>query len=211
MQVMIIGTVHLDPEGNDLLKLALDMIRPELITIDVSRYAVDFRRGRGAELMARLKPFRHCDGLLPPGLQAVEAQIAVPYEVLAADAWCVKYNKQYILVGDCDDSRNRLDTFENELMSADNLSRLASENFPTLVTQVNRQWEKARAGFHTMPAIEPCDERIAALLKSHIPCPGTVCHITGWEHLSQLERLLADHAPVLKLLDAFRPGSAGPL
>lgn len=201
LHLIIIGTVHLDPAGPELLKRSLELFKPEFVTIDVSRYAIDFRQSKSAKFQAQLAPFRRHDGTLPVSLAAVEAQISLPFEVCAVDAWGGKYD----LVGNDNDSKNRLELFENELMSPENLLHLAENSAPTLITQANRQWEKARRNYRTLSEIKPCDEQIAILLRQLLPQYGnTICHVTGWEHLAPLESLLADLKPKLYLLDEFR-------
>lgn len=202
MQLTIIGTVHLDPLGVDLLKKALDEIRPEYITLDVSNYAINFRQNLAEDFMARLAPFRRADGMLPASLENVEAQIAIPFEVRAVDEWC----KTYALIGNNNDSRIHLKLFERELMSPENLAYLSSESSLSLCTQVSRQWEKARASWRKLCAATPCDERITTILKRLLSQSGkSLCHITGWEHLASLGALMADYRPALRLLDEFRP------
>ncbi len=183
-----------------MLKRALDQLRPAYITVDVSNYAVAFRQCRGGELAARLAAFRRADGTLPASLEAVEAQIAVPFEAQTVAEWCSAYE----LVGDNDDSRSRLEMFEKELMSPENLAYLSTESFPSLPVQVGRQWEKARVSWRQLRAGAPCDERIAGIIRRLLMQPGeSLCHITGWEHVAPLAELLADHSPTLRLLDEF--------
>jgi len=199
--LVIIGTVHLDPAGPELLKQSLELIKPEFVTIDVSRYAVKFRQSKSTKFLAQLAPFRRHDGTLPVSLKAVETQISLPFEVSAVDAWGGKYD----LVGNDNDSKSRLELFENELMSHENLSHLAEKSAPTLATQANRQWEKAHCNYHILSGIEPCDEQIATFLRQLLSkYDNTICHVTGWEHLAALESLLADLDPALYLLDEFR-------
>ncbi|HNW36617.1 MAG TPA: hypothetical protein PKM25_16890 [Candidatus Ozemobacteraceae bacterium] len=217
---IIIGSVHLDPQGPELLKTALEQLMPSAVTIDVSRYAVRFRREKGPELLARLEPFRRSDGTLPASLEAVEAQIAMPFEVSAVESWCKIYDKEYHMLGDDNDSIRRLELFETELMSPENLSFLATRRMASLTSQARLQWEKARAGRMNTPSIrgplgliappgfhpvaaEPCDERIAGLLRTLLPQSDRMLHVTGWEHLPPLADLLADFSPFLRLLDEF--------
>ncbi len=204
MPLTIVGTVHLDPAGYDRLFRALAAIGPDLLTVDVSRFAVEFRRSRGAGFLGSIGHFRRADGTLPPALEAVEAQVAVPYELRAAEDWCRVSSARLIQVGNDDESRVLLECFETELMSPENLARLAVEPVPSLAAQVRRQWESARRTVPSGSAVTPADERIAALLGEALASSkGRLCHVTGWTHLAPLAKLLDGWSPELLLLDAF--------
>jgi len=198
VRLIIVGTVHLDPDGFTALTTALNKFAPGLVTVDVSNYAVEFRRSRSAGFLRRLDAFRRPDGKLPLALAAVEAQLAVPFEVRAAEAWGGKF----MLIGSDDDSRQRLSLLANELMAPENLTFLAGESSPWLQTQILRQWEKARSEYLRPGAIEPCDSRIADILR-HLAAgtEGVLLHITGWQHLAPLAALLPGLMPELYLLD----------
>ena len=83
-RLVLIGTVHLDPDGYGLLLPLLESLNPVTVTVEVSSYALEFRRTKGTELLARLDPFRLPDSTLPAGLQPVLAQLEIPYEYRAA-------------------------------------------------------------------------------------------------------------------------------
>lgn len=197
VRLIIIGTVHLDPHGFPALLKALNKFAPDLVTVDVSNYAIEFRHSRADAFLKLLEIFRRPDGNLPPTLEAVAAQLAVPFEARAAEAWGGKF----MLIGSDDDSRQRLSLLENELMTNANLTFLAGESSPCLQTQVQRQWEKAGSEYLQPAAIEPCDSRIADILR-HLAADtdGVLLHVTGWQHLASLAALLTDLAPELHLL-----------
>ncbi|HOT28452.1 MAG TPA: hypothetical protein PLU72_09695 [Candidatus Ozemobacteraceae bacterium] len=204
MPLTIVGTVHLDPAGYDRLLCALATIGPDLVTVDVSRFAVEFRRSRGPGFLGRLATFRRADGTLPPALEAVEAQIAVPYELRAAEDWCRSSSARLTQVGNDDESRELLELFETELMSPENLARLAVEPVPSLAVQVRSQWETARRRMRSRGGVTPADERIASRLEEELASArGHLCHITGWTHCAPLAKLLENWSPELLLLAAF--------
>ncbi len=202
----IVGTVHLDPAGYGRLLHALATIGPDLVTVDVSRFAVEFRRSRFPGFLDSIARYKRADGTLPPALEAVEAQIGVPFELRAAEDWCRASSARLVQVGNDDESRALLEPFETELMSPENLARLAVEPAPSLATQVRRQWETARRTARDYGAVTSADERIAALLGETLASSqGRLCHITGWMHLAPLAKLLGSWSPELLLLDDF-PG-----
>jgi len=204
VSLTIVGTVHLDPAGYGRLLHALAAIGPDLVTVDVSRFAVEFRRSRGPAFLDRISRFRRADGTLPPALEAVAAQLAVPYELRAAEDWCRASSALLTQVGNDDESRALLECFETELMSSENLARLAAEPAPSLAAQVRRQWETVRRKVRNRDAVTPADERIAAILGEPLASSqGHLCHVTGWTHLAPLAKLLERWSPEILCLDDF--------
>ncbi|HBA55021.1 MAG TPA: hypothetical protein DCZ04_11370, partial [Syntrophorhabdus aromaticivorans] len=51
---VMLGVIHRDEEGPALLKSWLDRIRPDVVTLELSRYGVRFRRERGEEYKRRI-------------------------------------------------------------------------------------------------------------------------------------------------------------
>lgn len=226
---VLIGTVHLDPDGESVLGAALRSFQPGLITVDVSPYAVEFRRTRGKELLARLDPYRGVDGNLPDGLVAVAGQLEVPFEVRAAESHAARMGIPCRLLGDSDESRRRLKLLEEELFDPANLARLArmeasspggnGEIWPpsqTLAEQVRREWARARQtmvpGGRPEGAVRlaPGDDRMAACLRAQ-EAGGRLLHVTGWEHLpGLLQRLVDRHPQAFLLADLARPPTTAP-
>ncbi len=193
----LIGTVHLDPAGEARLRAALGTLRPQAVTVDVSPYAIEFRLRRGEELRGRLDPFRGADGTLPPGLEAVSAQLLVPYEWTAAAAYAAETGIPAEAVGDSGASREWLELLENELLAPANLARLAREEVPILSEQVaweyataRRHWREGKAtGEAGRERLRAADTRMANLLAARPDRKGLV-HVTGWEHLAGLSAAL---------------------
>lgn len=118
---VLVGVVHMDPQGPKMLGEFLEDLVPQWITVEVSEYALAFRRERGTELLEQLDEFRGGDGKLPGGLSGVAAQLQVPFEVAVAEQRGCPVH----LVGDSEFSRHYLELFETEIMDHDNLSRLS--------------------------------------------------------------------------------------
>jgi hypothetical protein len=210
VELTLVGTVHLDPDGAAHLTRLLDGLRPEAITVEVSEYALEFRRSLGPELLARLEPFRRPDGRLPPGLAAVAAQLVPPFEYTAAEAHAERHGILVLLVGDGQVSRRLLCRLERELMVTDNLVKLATRDEPPFAEQVRREWSRAQAAFTQGPPLGSearerlgrLDRGLARRIRQHATA-GRVVHVGGWEHLRGLAELLADLEPEVRLL---RPG-----
>lgn len=219
-RVILLGTVHLDPDGVERIAGRLREIAPDLITVDVSRYAVCFRRKRRDELIGRLAPFRGPDGSLPPALVPVAGQLDIPCEVIAAERFARESGARVRLIGNNADSHRRLALFVDELLAEENLCRLASHPAPPLPIQVRDAWARARRWLHasalapSVAGLETEDRRMArwiagwwqqaqpTSIQDGKALRQTLVHVVGWEHLAGLARHLRDQRPVVMLADA---------
>ena len=202
----LVGTVHLDPDGYRLLRRLLEELDPQTITVDVSPYALEFRRETGPGLLERLNAYWRTDNSLPTGLEAVAAQLEIPFEYRAAEDYARGSGARLVAVGDSSRSRELLGLVEEELLNPENLAALAAREGPRLEEQVAREWQRARAGAAKPPpdtasqkALAVQDERLAGLIREYAP-QGALVHIGGWEHLWKLSELLANLRPFFTLL-----------
>jgi hypothetical protein len=201
--LILVGTVHLDPDGYDLLSKLLFELKPETVCVDVSPYALEFRRTVGPEYRSLLDNFRREDGSLPPALEAVDVQLQVPFEYRAADDYAGRRGARVVPVGDSAQSQKLLAHLSRELMTTDNLVKLAAREEPPLLVQVEKEWKRARRNYITRaPAasgLEKTDKRLARQIKAYAG-REPVTHVGGWEHLKGLSDLLADLGPKVRLL-----------
>lgn len=201
--LILVGTVHLDPGGYDLLSNLLFELKPETVCVDVSPYALEFRRTVGREYRTLLDNFRKEDGSLPPALAAVDVQLQIPFEYQAADDYAERRGARLVPVGDSAQSQKLLGHLSRELMTTDNLVRLASRDEPPLSEQVEKEWERARkyykVGSPTSAGLEKADKRLARQIKEYAG-REPVTHVGGWEHLKGLSDLLSDLGPKVRLL-----------
>ncbi|HOX45306.1 MAG TPA: hypothetical protein PK668_17045 [Myxococcota bacterium] len=206
-QLTLVGTVHLDPDGPALLTRLLEELGPEAVTVEVSEYALEFRRTLGPELLARLDPFRLPDGRLPNGLAAVAAQLLPPFEHSAAAAYAGRTGAALAAVGDGQLSRRLLFRLERELMVTDNLVKLATRDEPPLREQVRTEWQRARGhhragpplGSDAVARLAGMDRGLARRIRAQAGA-GRLVHVGGWEHLRGLAEILADLGPIVRLL-----------
>jgi len=201
--LILVGTVHLDPDGYDLLLNLLFELKPETVTVDVSRYALEFRRTVGREYRSLLDNFRREDGSLPPALAAVDLQLQVPFEYRAADDYAERRGARVVPVGNSAQSQKLLSHLSRELMTTDNLVKLASRDEPPLKEQVEKEWKRARKyhrqGSSAAGSLEKADKRLARQIKEHAG-REPVAHVGGWEHLKGLSDLLSEFEPDWRLL-----------
>ena len=205
--LILVGTVHLDPDGHAHLLRYLTQTQPKTVTVEVSQYALEYRHTAGPELLARLEPFRQSDGSLPRAMHAVVAQLRPPYEYSAAEAYSERSGALLLPVGDGQLSRQLLDRLERELMVTDNLVTLATRDEPPLAKQVKREWTRARSQHEIGPALDAkaaqrmqtINRRMANQIREASQQAPTV-HVGGWEHLKGLGEILKDLKPELRLL-----------
>lgn len=205
--LVLIGTVHLDPEGERLLLELLFELKPECVTVDVSEYALEYRRAAGRAHLDRLEHFRREDGSLPPGLEAVAAQLAVPFEYRAAERFAERSGARLAAVGDSLESQRLLGYLSRELMTTDNLVALAARDEPPLEELVAREWKRAQRHKLDGPPLTADQEhrlgrqdaRTARRVRDCARIEPTA-HVCGWEHLRGLCDELSDLTPVVRLL-----------
>jgi hypothetical protein len=204
----LIGTVHLDPDGYTRLVELLHALRPECVTVDVSQYAIEFRRGPGSDLLGRLTPFRRDDGSFPPGLEAVAAQLALPFEYQASEAYAERTGARVMPIGDSLESQRLLGLLTRELMVTDNLLALATRDEAPLAEQVEREWQRARrhkldgppVTSQTAERFARQDAKVARQVRERARVEPTA-HVCGWEHLRGLTTLLEELEPEALLLN----------
>jgi hypothetical protein len=209
-RLILIGTVHLDPAGYPRLRARLETLKPDTISVEVSPFAVAFRREHTPRFLRRLDPLRRDDGSLPPGLEPVAAQLDLPFEFRAArDVMQARpggSGRQPHLLGDSDESRHLLGLLEQELLAPDNLARLARAPDPPLARLVRAEWQRARRehnrppvlGTEALRRLQARESRLAAGIRDHLR--GVTVHIGGWRHLHGLQQQLSDLSPTTELL-----------
>jgi hypothetical protein len=205
-QLILIGTVHIDPGGERRLIEMLGQLQPAVTTVEVSEYALRFRRDRAPGMSRHLDRHRLPSGGLPPGLQPVAAQLQIPFEYRAAGAHVERCGGDLFAIGDSDESRRLLELFELEVMDPGNLRRLAGLEIPPLEERVEREWSRARRAWERGGRdVTEAERALAERIRDHASHERSV-HIGGWEHLANLAHLLRDLAPAATLLgDAPRP------
>ncbi len=213
MRLFLVGTVHLDPEGHPALLKLLRELRPDAVTVEVSRYALEYRRSTAPQLLERLQPFRQADGSLPRAMHAVVAQLRPPFEYTAAQAHAERCRCRLELVGDGQLSRQLLSRLERELMVTDNLVRLATRAEAPLAEQVARAWTRAQRDHERGPPLDShgrrrmqrIDRRMARRIQAVAGGARRAVHVGGWEHLAGLRAELAALEPRIRLLRPAAP------
>ena len=125
-QDRMIGVVHRDPAGADRLWRGLRALRPELITLEVSPFGVEFRQLRGPRLLKQLEEMVPADRRGHDEILSLIEMLQVPFEARGAESYALESGAIVELVGDSVESRELLSTVETELLAPQNVAALLS-------------------------------------------------------------------------------------
>ncbi len=197
----MLGIIHRDTRNDAVLRRWMDRIKPDVITLEVSRYSLDFRRQNGQAYRRKL------DDILRGGLDGARSDfddfysfVDMPCEFAVAREYCTE-NKIDVYPVDMDlFSFLKLRKID-EMIDRENMRKsLAGDHSKT------GSFEQALADlyFHKGVTAFSYDEemamrdrfmchRIDILRKRHKN--GRFLHIAGWQHLRD----------PLSLYDIFQP------
>ena len=215
----LIGTVHGDPRGQARAGKLLLHLRPELVTVEISPFSLNYRLKHGGRWQRQLAAAL---AELPAGaerhlaIQRLAAQVALPFEVRAARDYSRKVNAPWRPLDLGFLSRRHLPRYATELLSPANLEALLATADGELEDFVAGEFRRARqalAGYprrRIFPGIPETVQRerfLARRLRGLVSRHRRVVHLGGWEHLVAWEdspglwRDLADLKPRRVLLD----------
>lgn len=217
--LLMVGTVHRDPQGKAKLLRLLQREKPAAISVEISPYARLFRAQKAttfrAVLRENLKKIHEEENLpwseiLSQGaIQGIFYLLKEPYEWRAAQAYA---RSTGIALKDIDLSPYSEEKLSHlpELISKENLRTLLSFSSPGLTEQVEAHYHRARFLFSHPPYFWPQSsqekEREASLAEEirllvHKARGEKVLHIGGWEHLLEIP----GGTTLLGLLKDLRP------
>lgn len=221
--IFLLATVHGDPAGYGRAWRFLEHLRPKVITVEISRFSVRYRkraaRGWRRRLAAALRE-------LPPGAEAhlaiarVAAQTALPFEYRAARDWGRDQGVPVRLLDSAEVARRHLPRYGDELLSPENL-RLLLETTASLSLEeyVAGEFRRARLvkegqtrrPFPVSGEVTRRERLWARRLRRLMHGGHRLVHLGGWEHLVPwldgrgLPHLLKDLKPCTYLLDEVEP------
>lgn len=218
--LVLIGTVHGDPRGYERVARLLARLRPETVTVEISRFSVRYRRAWEErwqrlleEALAALPP--EVSG--HPAILMVAAQITLPFEYRAARDYSRRYGARCLPLDLGGLSRRHLPAYSRVLLSPANLQALAAEPREPLEEAVDREFRRARWALERAPARLPLPDNpetrrreffVSRRLKRLVTKGGKVAHLGGWEHLipwgdgEGLRSWLEEQKPYILLADA---------
>jgi len=204
-RLFILGVIHRDDRGAELLNGWLSSIMPEVITLEFSNYGLLFRKERGMEYKRRLQEVldkiradnEPCN---EDGLSQLFAYINMPYEYEVASMYAEEHNALLHLIDMDSFSYLKLQEID-ELFEENNIRQIL---YREAGTGGSNEKVAARLFFEEGIKVFPyTDEmhirdkyvssRISALMEHHKH--KRFLHICGWQHLQDPYGLYARFNP----------------
>jgi hypothetical protein len=217
--LILIGTVHGDPQGYVRADKLLNNLRPDLVTVEISPFSLRYRLRYGPRWQRQLAraladlPSTAASHL---AVQRLAAQVALPFEVLAARDYCRQAGVPWRPLDLGAPARRHLPRYASELLSPGNLQALLTTTDGSLVEYVAAEFRRARLALarhprRLFPLSNPETLRrervLARRLRRLAGRYRQVVHLGGWEHLvgwqdsAGLWQGVADLQPRRLLLD----------
>jgi hypothetical protein len=217
-ELILIGTVHGDPRGYERLTKLLERLRPEVVTMEISRFSVRYRGVWEGRWQAKLQ--KALAGLPPgapghPAIRMIAAQIALPFEYRAPRDYGRRSGARCLPLDLGAVSRRHLPRY-GELLSPANLEALLEKETEPQEAVVAREFQRARLALEYPPwrlVGQKSQETLrrefflARRLKRLALKHGRIAHLGGWEHLvpwrdgDGMRAWLADQVPIIILAD----------
>jgi hypothetical protein len=206
-ELVLVGTVHRDPQGFTALADLLARERPAAVAVELSPYGLAFRYREGRCLRRRLgrrlrrrTVARGAAWWRQGELRAIDLQLRVPFEYRAAVRYCRDTGAAFHLIDLSSWSKEAIHKEWPGLVSANNLERIAagpavelerlvqrdyglaarllSEPGTLLISAFGRSWEED-------PAWEKRETILAARLVALFGemAGGRLVYVGGWQHL----------------------------
>lgn len=192
--LILIGTVHGDPLGYARALKLLRHFKPDLVTVEVSRFSLRYRERQGSRWQRLLE--QALEGLPPAAachlaIRRLAAQVALPFEVRAAR----DYGRRFAIPWRPLDlgrlSRRHLPRYARELLAPENVRALLTTKDEPLAAYVAREYRRARLAVQRPPwwslRGDPETRRRERLqarrLRDCLARYPRVVHLGGWEHL----------------------------
>jgi hypothetical protein len=204
-RLFILGVIHRDDRGGELLHEWLSSIKPEIITLEFSNYGLTFRKERGMEYKKRLEEILNkMKGNNEPynndALSQLFAYINVPYEYDVASRYAEEHNVSLYLIDMDGFSYLKLQKID-ELFEENNIRQLIYGK-----TGAGGSNEKAAArllfekGIKVFPYTDEMyirdkyvSSKISVLMEHHKH--KRFLHVCGWQHLQDPYGLYARFNP----------------
>ena len=204
-ELFLLGTVHCDPKGFSRTRLFLERYRPGLILVEISEFALKFRKQHSCSLrktfvdrvraVSKKLKIEFGKAMKHPQISSILRQIIIPFEYRASAAYAGKTGTELVIVDHSEFSREWIEKTWPEMMSISNIEKLlqlesAEQSIPSLY---RRAWKRIREG-PSLPEKTPADmlrrqERENLISQKIISAlePFSMekaVYIGGWWHLS---------------------------
>jgi hypothetical protein len=203
-RLVLLGVIHRDDEGAELLRDVLTRIQPDVITLEFSDYGLEFRKRMGDEYRKKIKDVlgkmgcegEPCDGRI---LSSLTSFIDLPYEYVEASRYAGEHDASLYLI-DMDSFSYLKLRKAGELFDENNIRQVLSGPAPS----AGNERAAARLFFETGVKLSSYDDemyvrdkymsqRLSILMKHHRN--KRFLHICGWQHLEDPRGLYASLNP----------------
>ncbi len=216
--LILIGTVHGDPQGYERAWKLLRRLQPGLVTVEVSLFSLRFRQRREGNWQRLLQ---QALAELPAAaaghlaIRRLAAQIALPFEVRVARDYARRYGIPWRPLDLGGLSRQHLPRYDRELLSPENVRALLDTADEPLEYYVAGEYRRAHLSCRR-PLWRPLgadpeavrrERLLARRLRRHLAKFRRVAHLGGWEHLvsrvdeAGLWQMVTDLKPLRLFLD----------
>ena len=201
--LILLGTVHFDPKGFSRTRIFLEHHRPDLILVEISAFALKFRKEHSSELrkiflehlrtISKKLKIEFSRAVKHVQITAILRQIRIPFEYRASATYAKKTGIDLIGVDCSDFSRRWIETWQ-EMISAENIElllELESSGLP--VSSLYAQAAGRISGEPSLPETRPADalrwQERERQMACEITCslerfnPLRPVYIGGWWHL----------------------------
>ncbi|RLA89240.1 MAG: hypothetical protein DRG58_05560 [Deltaproteobacteria bacterium] len=224
-ELILVGTVHGDPQGYQRVWKCLECWRPSLITVEISQFSLRYRQRHGP---AWRRQFQRTIKQMPPGarqhlaLRRIEAQLAWPFEAQATQDYVQQHDIGWRAIDTGRLSRNQLRRYLSELLTPKNLHNLLLTEDGDWGQYIGAEYHQARLALaHPQRFALQCrylwisepmlrrDRIMARRLRALAQVASPIVHLGGWTHLltdvgpTTLAQHLVDLKPQRWLLDQF--------
>lgn len=203
LDIILLGVIHSDPKGRKRTTAFLSRYRPDLILVEISPFALDYRRKNSPRLYREFRKnlraaadnlsIAYLSALKHPQMTRIGRQLHIPFEYRASAAYCKTTGAEVVPADWSDFSRRWIDTWP-ELISVENLeSLLRLGDTPVLVSKNYDLAARTIVGNSPAPSQDPeearlwqkREEKISAEILSRIELrkPIRPLYIGGWRHL----------------------------
>jgi hypothetical protein len=206
-ELILVGTVHRDPDGFKKLIGVLARERPRTVGVEASPYGLLFRCREGRRLRRRLgrrlrrwAKARGCAWQSWGQLLAIDLQLALPFEYRAALRYCRDTGAPLSLIDLSSWSREAIQTQWHQMVSPENLGLISAEPPEALRLVVQRDYEMAArlleeeaqslvAAFLGSSTEEASWKEREAVLAGKVAelfggmRVGRLVYVGGWQHL----------------------------
>jgi hypothetical protein len=205
--LILVGTVHRDPRGVGKLLRLLERETPDVITVEISPYALEFRRKQAFRLRAllreNLKKIQAEDGGSSEGLlkhgeiQGIFFLLKAPFEWRAAERYSRKHRCGLKAIDLSAYSQEKLARVP-ELIEPENLRALLRAPCPSFENRISREYEKAKILWFAASAARLVSEEVREREKHMAEeirriikedDKRKILHVGGWEHLLPASRM----------------------